>query len=75
MILGIKLFRKLIKANPFISNDLKLKPIVKLVSKKIQATNKYNLIKENKSPDIVICCLALKYYSSKKKQLDENKNL
>ena len=73
---GNKIIQKIDKGQfPFISNDLKLKPIVKLVSKKknLQATNEYNLIKENKSPDIVICCLALKYYSSKKKQLDENK--
>ena len=73
--IGDEIINKIKKGKfPFKSKDKKLRLVVNSVkkNKNLIATNNYEIIKQNKSPDIVICCLALKYFSTKKKQMVEN---
>jgi len=60
---------------PFNTTDKKINSIVKTVYKKKNfiVTNDYKLIKKKKSPEVILCCLALKYYQNKNKQIIENK--
>lgn len=72
---GEEIIRKINQGQfPFKSKDKKLKFVVNSVrrNRNLIVTNNYELIKQKKSPDIIICCLALKYFLNKKKQTIEN---